>query len=175
MREDTVTTKVYKFNELSDEAKETAIEEMCDINVNHDWWKSTYEDAETIGLVIEEFDLDRNKYCRCEWTVDIEDVARLIIENHGEACETRIDADEFLKHIAGGKVDFEQADDYDPEFKEYNESDTYDELCEEFQRTICEDYLIILQKDYEYLQSEEVIIETIKVNECEFTVDGDLY
>ena len=65
--------------------------------------------------------------------------------------------------------------DYDPEYEEYNESDDYKELCEEFQRTICEDYLIILQMECEYLTSEEAVIETIEANEYEFTVDGDLY
>ena len=37
----TVTINIYQFSELSDEAKENAIKELYDINVDSDWWYST--------------------------------------------------------------------------------------------------------------------------------------
>ena len=184
MREDTVTTKVYLFDELSDEAKQRAIEQLWDINVDYEWWDCVYEDAATIGLKITEFDLDRGAYCRGDWTEDPEDTARLILENHGpadgsepdqDACETYKDAWEFQNAVSVQGSIFEDRDDYDPEYQEFTESDEYLELCEEFQRTICEDYRIILQQEYEYRISEEAIIEVIKANEYEFTEDGKLY
>ena len=173
MRED--ITKVYPFDELSDEAKETAIEKMYDINIFYEWWESVYDDAATIGLVIEEFDIDRGSYCRGKWNEDAEDTAHLILERHGEACETHKDATAFLEECHEAKKVYNAQPDYDPDYEEFTESDEYEELCEEFQRTICEDYRIILQKEYEYLTSEEVIIETIEANEYEFTEDGKLY
>lgn len=175
MREDTIITKVYPFDELSDEAKETAIEKLYYINVEHEWWEATYEDAKTIGLTIEEFDLDQNRQCEGKWTEDVEDVAHLIIENHGEQCETYTDAMAFLTAYSTARATFNATNDYDPEYEEFDESDEYEELCSEFLRAICEDYSIILQKESEYLQSEEAIIESIEVNEYEFTEAGELY
>lgn len=175
MRENTVTTKVYPFDELSDEAKQAAIEKLYDINVDHGWWDFTYEDAKTIGLKITEFDLDRGAFCRGEWTEDAEHVAELILEHHGDVCETHKDATEFKNAVSVAGSIFEDTDDYDPEYEEFVESAEYEELCEEFQRTICEDYRIILQKESEYLTSEEAIIETIEANEYEFTEDGKVY
>ena len=56
----TLTINLYQFSELSDEAKEKAISNLSDINVDFDWWTNTYEDAARIGLKITSFDLDRN-------------------------------------------------------------------------------------------------------------------
>lgn len=175
MREDTIITKVYQFNELSDEAKEKAIEELCDCNVIFEWWDGIYEDARTVALTIESFDLDRNRHCAGKWQEDAEATARAILENHGESCETWKDATAFLAELSGCKAIFEAKDEYDYEYEEFDESDEYEELCSEFLKTICEDYSIILQNESEYLQSEEAIIETIEANEWEFTEDGIMY
>jgi len=177
MREDTVTTKVYNFDELSDKAKETAIENFSDCNVNYDWWESTYEDAKTIGLRITSFDLDRSRHAKGEWVDSGEETARLILENHGKSCETHGNAICYLaerstliaKWSDGIKLDEVHED------NEYDFDQECDELDTEFLKTICEDYSIMLQKESEYLQSEEAIIETIEANEWEFTVGGILY
>lgn len=175
MRIDTKTTKVYPFEELSEESQQKALERFWDINANYDWWDCIFEDAKTVGFEIAEFDLDRNKHCKGKWTIDAEDCARLIIEHHGESCKTRTDAETFLTSLAGAKAAFEEKDDYDPDYEEFDESEEYEELCEEFHRTICEDYASMLQAEADYLQSEKAIVETIKANEYEFTEDGKLY
>ena len=123
MRIDTVETKVYPFNELSDEAKQAAIENLYDINVDYAWYESTYEDAKAIGLVITGFDPAQ---CDGDWTKDAEDVANLIIENHGEDCETRKDAEEFMNSVSVAGSAFEDADDYDPAYEEFTEADGYE-------------------------------------------------
>jgi len=46
----TIRTKVYQFSELSEQAKQKAIEWGYDLNVSYGWWESVYEDAEQIGL-----------------------------------------------------------------------------------------------------------------------------
>ena len=56
---ETRTCNVYTFEELSPEGQRKAIERYYDINVDHEWWRYTYDDAEDIGLKITEFDLDR--------------------------------------------------------------------------------------------------------------------
>jgi len=40
----TIETKVYPFSELSEDAKEKAIEGLSDINLDYDWWNFVYED-----------------------------------------------------------------------------------------------------------------------------------
>lgn len=65
----TKTYNVYTFEELNDEQKEKAIMNLSDINVNHDWWEYMYSDAETIGLRITGFDLDRSRHATGEFMV----------------------------------------------------------------------------------------------------------
>lgn len=171
---DTATTKVYEFDELSCEAQEAAVQGLADINVGHEWWESTYEDAATIGLKIEEFDIDQGSFCRGKWDQDAEDVARLIQENHGESCETHRDATTFLADLEKAQVVHKAQPGYDAEYDEdFEDTDEYEELCQEFLATICEDYRIMLQKEHEYQSSEEQIIEAIRANEYEFTADGE--
>ncbi len=55
----TETIEIFKFEELSKEAKKNAVEKMHNLNVDHNWWEFTYEDAKRIGLEINGFDLDR--------------------------------------------------------------------------------------------------------------------
>jgi hypothetical protein len=59
----TVEISVYKFNELSPEAQEKALERFHDINIHHDWWNFVYEDfkmfCEAIGIDV---DLERTYF-----------------------------------------------------------------------------------------------------------------
>lgn len=171
MRIDTKETKVYPFDELSDTAQDSAVADLVDFIMDFEWWYSTYEDAATIGLKITEFDLGRGSFCRGNWTEYPEDAAQLILENHGKSCETYKDAWEFQNAVSvQGSIFMDRDDD-----KEFIESDQYEELCRKFHQDILEDYRIMLQKEYEYQTSREVIIETIKANEYEFTENGKLY
>ncbi|MCK9361668.1 hypothetical protein M0Q28_05625 [Patescibacteria group bacterium] len=169
----TVHTPVYKFDELSDAAKQTAIEKLYDINVSFDWWDSIYDDANTIGCKIKGFDTDRGSYCdlRCD---DAHETARLIMENHGSKCDTCKLAAQYCKDRE--KIIEEAERDEDGELAdEYAVDKLLDELNAEFQRALGEEYLSMLRQEYEYLTSEEAIIETIEANEYEFTEDGKMF
>jgi hypothetical protein len=83
-----IETKAYTFDELSDDAKAKAISELSHINVDYDWWESTYEDAKNIGLKITGFDLDRRRHAIGEFTLSAAEVMANIFANHGEGCET---------------------------------------------------------------------------------------
>jgi len=169
-------TKVYQFSELSDEAKETAIENLADINVDHDWWDCTYEDAVQVKLRITGFDLDRNRHCTGEFIEGAEDTANAILTSHGDKCETYQTARGYLDERAELVKKYSDGKELDvvAEDNEWNFDNDCDELDAEFLRSILEDYSIILQKEYEYLTSEEAIIETIKANEYEFDENGKL-
>src|SRR3990172_9884255 len=84
----TVRTKVYKFDELTTEVQNKVIQSFSNLNVDYDWWRSVYEDAEQIGLKITEFELGAGSYCRGKFTKSAYQVANEIKENHGELCET---------------------------------------------------------------------------------------
>lgn len=172
MRVEIVTRNLYKFDELSDEAKEKAIENMYNINVDYEWWENVYEDAENIGLKITEFDIDRGSYAHGNFTLSAEEVAANIIRDHGEACETYKTAENFLK-----EHDPVYADYMNEESKNYESRESEDKLQKmenEFLKSLLEDYRITLSHEYDYLTSEEAIRETIEANEYEFTEDGKL-
>lgn len=158
----TISISIYKFDELSKEAQEKAIEKLWDINVyGHPWWQFVYEDAEMIGLKITDFD---EHECNGRFIEGAEETALLIKENHGHSCKTYKTAAEYLKkraiEIVRSKLKGEE-----PE-------ECLEELDNEFLCLLLEDYRIILKNEYEHLISRESVIETILANEYEFTEDG---
>ncbi|KKN21668.1 hypothetical protein LCGC14_0922960 [marine sediment metagenome] len=168
-------TKVYPFDELSEDAKEKAIEKLYDINVDYEWWDSTYDDAVGVKLKLTEFDIGRPCYCRGEFIEYAKDTADAIIFNHGASCPTHETATAFIEDSAElyMKYPVKLDDDGDDENEIYRETEQ-GETDDEFLKSILEDYRLILQKEYEYLTSGTAIIETIEANEYEFTEDGKL-
>lgn len=169
----TVRTKVYKFHELTPEAQIKAINQFSDINVDHTWWEYTYMDAESAGIKITDFDLDRGTIGGLLINSLTESCA-LIIANHGNGCESYKTAKAYLsewvqlvkEHSDGVEIDKVHED------KEHEFDQLADELENQFKQSILKDYRILLQKNYDYLTSEEAITETIIANEYEFTKDG---
>jgi hypothetical protein len=150
----TIKINIYKFSELSEKAKEKAVNIFQDINVDFEWWDGTYEDAVNIGLKITSFDLDRRQITG-ELTGSGLDTANLIIANHGTENETYKTAQRYFLSLKNSESDEE-----------------IEETEHEFLNDILEDYLIILRKEQEYLTTKEAIIETIESNEYDFTEDG---
>ncbi len=168
----TKTINLYSFSELSESAKEKAIQNLSDINVDFEWWDFAYEDAENIGLKITEFDLDRNRHANGEFTLSANEVAVNIFRDHGTDCGTYKTATVFMNEWQPIFDNYTQEGNEKYESKE--SEDKLLELEDEFLKSILEDYSIMLQKDYEYLISKESIIETIEANEYTFTENGKL-
>jgi hypothetical protein len=177
MRKITKEYNVYTFDELSDKAKEKAIEKFYDINTDHEWWEFVYEDAKNIGLNITEFDIDRGAYVKLGFEKSELETARAIVENHGESCDThkisRAYVDEY-ESLEREKEAISQSDDDAAYEKETAIEDKMEVLKDEYMNDLQNEYLKILRNGYEYLTSEEAIIETIKANEYEFLEDGTL-
>ena len=182
-----IETKVYTFNELSDEAKQHAIESLYDLNVDHEWWENVYEDAENVGLKIEGFDIGRGQDCTGHFIGSAWDTANEILKGHGPDCETFKTATDYMAEYK--RLEVEQCQDeadrlclpveYDlyltrAEYLYYQDEIDTEDIDAEFLRSLLEDYRIMLQKEYEYLTSEEAIIECIDANEYEFTAEGNL-
>ena len=96
MRTITTTVEAYKFEELSEKAKEKALQKLLNINLDHNWWDSEYEDAANIGLKLTAFKLDRNKHAEGFFCNSATEVADKIMSEHGNQCETYKTAFNFL-------------------------------------------------------------------------------
>jgi len=141
---------LYSFNELIEDAKQKAINNLSDINVDYNWWKSIYEDAKTIGLKITSFDLDRNRHCKGEFTLSAREVAEKIISEHGESCNTYKTAYKFIEDADGIeeelpiKMDDEEGEEIDYDFNEDERDMQLHELECKFLKSLLEDYSMIL-------------------------------
>ena len=166
MRTETTTRTIYKFDELSDSAKDKALDNCRHYEVENDWWQYTYEDASEVGIKITSFDIDRASYCNGE-IPDTEQTAHDIVDNHGEACDTYKVAAAYLKERDETIDTFKE--DADEDYKD----EKLDDLGEEFTKAILEEYLSILRKEYEYMTSDEAVKEMIEANEYEFTEEGE--
>ena len=167
----TIQQTIYSFNELSAKAKQKAISEFSDINVDYDWWEFTYDDAEEIGLTITGFDMCAHNSIEWEsrtgW--DPKDIAEAIIKNHGKDGDTYKAARKYLDTIIPILVAEQLTQ------EEYNDREAFEELGEEFGKEIAHCYWKMLEEDYQYRQTDEAIIETINANDYEFYKDGTQY
>lgn len=168
----TIRTKVYKFSELSPEAKQTAIEQYRN-NDRSDYYfvlDDLKMDAKEIGLKI--ISLDDHRPNKGEFLLAANEVAQNIFNNHGETCETYKTADSFMEAwqpIFNNYMD-ESHEDYESSESEEKLTD----LEDEFLQSLLEDYRIMYNRDIEYQTSDEAIKETIEANEYEFTKDGKM-
>jgi hypothetical protein len=162
----TIKIKVYEFSELSEDAQQRVIRDLYDLNIDYNWWDFTYDDAKGIGLEITSFDFDRRRHAKGSFLLSPAEVAQNIFNNHGSECETYRTAQNFMNewqpifnnYLDESHVDYESSESEDKMLS--LESDCLSSLLE--------DYSIMLQKEYEYLQSDEAIIETIKANSYTF-------
>ena len=173
----TIEINAYQFKELDETTKQKVIEDNLYINVEHDWWDCTYETFEEVGVKIEGFDIYRGE-CTIQFYLDYTEVASKIIDTFGESTPISITCNNFIKdrdalvkkYGEGNEIDgYSVKDEFYDEFDE-EEAD----LAHEFERELSVEILKWLRDEYEYLTSEEAIIETIEANEYEFTKEGKL-
>lgn len=168
----TVKTKVYKFSELSEQAKQKAIKWFLCGNDFSFAWDNVKEDAYQIGLKI--LSLDDHRPNEGEFLESAESTADQILQNHGKDCETHKTAADFLKER--DELVEKHSDGIDKtrvsEDNEYEFDQECNELEEEFLKSILEDYRIMLNENIDYENSDEAAIEAIEANDYEFTKDG---
>jgi len=158
----TVRTKVYKFEELSKVYQDRIIEMFRD-TLEFNYWQFN-EDAEQIGLELNEIDLD-NHILKTTLSKTLSDSIEAVLVNHGQECETYKVAFEFKKRLdtlnSLDILDRYEGDDY--------------ELMQSYKRGLSSCYLDMLQNQYAYEISEKGILDMIENNEYEFLSDGRLY
>ena len=180
---------VYKYDELSEEAKQKVLEYFADID--YQWYEYiTDTDAKEVDLDILEFDTDKGNI-DVQFRYRAKDTAEAIIEKHGETTDTYKIAKEFLEkfnvaeeqeakyHDLYENLEPETDEDYELESEYENErdwaTDEMEELSDEFLKELGSEYLSMLRQEYEYLTSEEYIEELIEANDYEFYENGELY
>lgn len=155
MKKHTITT--YSFNELKPEAQANVVERLYNINVVGDWWYDTMrEDAQEIGLNLTDFDLYRQTIDGA-LTEPLPDVLKLIFDNHGVDTATFKLAKQYEAKLVA----------IDPE----NEAQLED-LERDFTKELLEEYLQMIQREYDFQTSREQIVAALEANEYEFYQDG---
>lgn len=201
MRTDTVETKVFKINELSDEAKQAAILALSDINVNYDWWDFVYENAKTIGklmginisdIYFSGFYSKGDGACfegsyeyvkgsvaavKAHAPKDTE-LHRIVAELAAEQRKCFYQIRASVKQY--GHYNHRHCTDISVDFESHTgDQNYYSEEIETNVIKLLRDYMLWIFKQlgssHDHLTSEEAVVETIEANEYEFTVDGDLY
>jgi hypothetical protein len=183
-----VTIEIFKFNELSADAQKVAIENLRDINIQYEWYNNIIEeDAKPIGLKIDRFDVNRKEIINGRFIGTTLDCAHSIIANHGTECATFARAKKFIEEWNtllnkwGGKIDGITPDGKDYYLTFENDATEYDfennlkDFEDDFLRSLLHDYSILLHNEYNHLQSNEEVKETIIDNDFDFLITGKQY
>ena len=181
MRE--MTTMVYSFNELSEAAKERALNAFRDINVEFNWWEDSYNAIRTVGkllgLDIDRINFDADLYCI--FNADYE-----YVRGAAKAVKAEFPQNTDLHKIARELQALQKRHFYSlsctvTKGRSMNRYECFrfgeDYECEEL-GDIIDDFAhwarILLRDEYEWLTSDEAVKETIIINEYEFTEGGKL-
>ena len=172
MRE--ITVKVYAFAELSDDAKERALNAFRDINVDFPWWWSTL-----IGLDIDRIYFDTDLYCI--FNADYE-----YVRGAAKAIQAEFPHATDLHEVARKLQDLQKRHFYSLScnvssqrvsnlyrcfrFGEDYECEALGDLLDDFAHWA----RILLRGEYKYLTSDEAVKEMIESNEYEFDEAGNL-
>ena len=175
----TIETKVYQFKELDEQTKEKAIDNYRHISVEDNfWYEFIKEDLISVGIELRSFDLNRGSFAEIH-IEDFYDTCKKIIDSHGVLCKTYIIAIRYIKeyNTIKEKIDNLECYENDDSDKEHLNKlmqldKDLEDLDEEYQQEFSWEVLSMLSKEYEYMTSDEHIIEMFEDNDWEFTEDG---
>ena len=178
--------KTYEFDELSEEAKEKAINDNYDINVDYGWYYDdpTLDLAEEYGLKVSLgemcFDLDRGSYVYFDAKHDGSDhTAQIFVDDYKKFAkkagidlrkEKNLDGNISIdcEHFAGsyGRNNIQVGSEVSMEAEK-----KLDEALKNF----LEDVLKALKENYEYRTATNSIEDTLRANEYRFFADGKMF
>jgi len=180
--------EIYKFEDLSEEAKEKAIEDLRnnEFYLDYKWFDYLYEDFKEelkdkgINCNTFYFDLYRN-----EFSIDkpyIEDKEKFLKNAIGSKylIMFNLENKEFEVSLSENcYTNFEILENEEETNEEYKiriEQETQiNEEADDYLNDLKRDFLNRLNKDYEYLLSDEAIREHIEANEFEYLKNGEQY
>ena len=191
----TIQTTVYKFGELSEQAKEVARTWWREGALDYDWYDCVFGDAKAVGkcmgididkILFSGFNSQGDGAC-FEGYYSYEKGGLKKVQSHAPTdTELHLIASELQEiqkkyryklsasvkqsgryyHANSTEIGVSYGDDWAPEEAE----NTIKELLRDFMRWIYKR----LENDYEYLMSDESVDESIIINEYEFTENGKI-
>ena len=191
MRIQTTTKEVYTYDELPEDAKQRVLDKNWDINVDSDWWydydgKTGFSSAE-----IKKYRLDAEHcddlltYKKLYFNIDRGDYIQFVDAEfkHDETARKFLGVPKKLWEEVNWTILDQpfrnsntrlayEANDYEKAFTD-KQIEILDRAVERFADKIAE-ALKGLRNSYEYSTSREAIEETIKANDYEFDIDGNI-
>lgn len=183
----TININIYSFNELSEEAKETAMEQVRQrYYENNDYAKWAIDDCsllEPLHTELEKlfrteynfpliknnrkvyFSLDRGRYIDISQAMEITNEQQFL---------TWLGLKESLKDKVSYTIQKDTIEFYSYEDLTEEEEECLSEATSKFEDH-CSEILNRIEVDYDYRFTDEAIIEDIEANEMEFLIDGSLY
>lgn len=190
----TVEHNLYQFDELSDSAKERA-REWYRTTLDYEWWDCIYDDAKEFGKIL---GIDISEiYFSGFWSQG--DGAQFTGEyeyRKGASKEIRsYTNDEELHRIADDLQEIQRRNFYSITASVYHSGHYYHEYCttinvydsrevdasidtEESIQELMRDYMRwiyrALEREYDFITSDEIVDESIVANEYEFDENGEM-
>ena len=192
---------LYKFEELSDEAKEKAREWWKDGGLDYQWWDNVYEDYEEKikevgfrvtkmyfsgfwsqgdGAMFEYDGLEHNLKDEFISNLSISPMRKDWLMNNiyisGMGTQRgRYNHENSCAHNIRWQVDNGGLH-WSTTFYKWLESfaEDFEDFVIEKYKDLARDLYRTLEKEYKYLMSDECVDETIRINEYEFTEEGKL-
>ena len=162
----TIKIKVYKFDELDKQTKEKVIENYRYINVDNTFWYDCIkEEFNSLGLEIQEFNLDRGNYAKI-YIDNLEETSKKIIEEFGDSVLIKQTAKNYINEYEKIQANFKEDEDVERELEL---------LDEQYEKEYSVDILSYLRSSYDWEISDEAITETIEANDYDFTIEGKIY
>jgi len=198
----TIETKLFSFNELSEEAKENAIENQRNNEhyLDYEWWDFVYEDfhqkikdrgfditniyfrgfwSQGDGAMFEYDGLDSKLLDEAVDSLKLPEWKKAVLKNgyisgkgrqsghycHEKSCSHNIyvESDNGMQYYDNIESLFDK---HHTDIEDYIE-EVYVDLCQELYS--------VLEKEYEWLMSDESISDHLIANEYEFEEDGTRY
>jgi hypothetical protein len=196
MRQETVTYDVFKFEELDPKVQAKVLDDNRDWNVDHEWYEFTIEDftekLESLGFRCPKISF--SGFCSqgdgASFEVKSCDVAKLIealkdrsnnyakykkyltkVNDYGHIALSTLTVNHHYSHENTKRMDLDTS--LASRFKRLNALlDTFVEEVESLRYDLCREIYKSLEKEYDYLTSDEAIKESIEANEVEFLATG---
>lgn len=191
----TIETKVYEFDELSDDAKEKAREWYREGALDYEWWDGVFESAKTagacLGITVDNiyfsgFSSQGDGACFVGTYAYRKGWRAALRAEFGEATLEPLEAigqslqDAQKRVFYRGTADVRKTSHYyehentvriecDPDDGEL--ADALTDTLRDFMRWIYRE----LEKEYDWLNSDEQVDEAIEANEYTFTADGERF
>ena len=177
----TIETKLNQFQELDKQTKEKAIDNYRYIGVEDPyWWDSIKDYLSNVCIELRSFDIERGSFAEIH-IEDFCDTCDLILKFHESNYETYKIAERYIEEYNSIQEKIDDLEQYGNDDSDEEHLDKLmqldmdlDNLDEEYEKEFSEEVLSMLRKEYEYMTSDEHIIQMFEANDFEFTNQGKL-